>query len=414
VDPFLFSLIVGWWISHLIHEAPYSLRGEVSPRMQLKLDDARARRRSAGRPTTRRTGARDFFGALWSDAWTDADRSRQRMRDTRPVKKAEGRLWWQRAGRAVGAVGDAYRAMAEWAVNRTLPDLPGLGDPADFARAAETGAEDGAGDQTDDNAAPLPPAPDAPTASRPGTEDSSRTTRPLPTDPPPATPEPDPGRRATNGHGARSSTGRSTGDDDWAGVYASWRFPDSPWGRDDTPPPPPPPPGATPPPRRERPTAEPAAGPVQATATRLDDQAPPSPATAAGGELPALDAEVVYEARHTPFTTPRLQLEASTSEENAMSSTAEATRITIAIDFAAGMAEEARGGAVSMETFSSSLTAGEVTGRPLELAASAQEIYTQIASVFQQLEADLRRHLIIAESYAAVPEAGSKDFNTDA
>lgn len=110
--------------------------------------------------------------------------------------------------------------------------------------------------------------------------------------------------------------------------------------------------------------------------------------------------------RHTPFTTPRLQLEAATNNREIDMSNAEANKISIAIAFANGMAEEARGGVTSMETFTQSLIAGEVEGKPLELTAEAQDLYTQIAALFDQLESDLQRHLVIAESYAARPDAG--------
>lgn len=380
MDPFLFSLIMAWLLVHAAEEVPYAVRGKTSPRMAAKLAKARNERAKAGKPTTRRAGARDFFSGLWADAWTDADRTRRRLRDERPVKKAQGRLWWQRAARGGKAIGHALQDLVDWAINRNLPDLPGLDDPTDFAEAAQGG---GPSDQQ------APPR-------QADTDDA----QPAGDPPPRQQPEPD---------------------------------------------------------RRE---------PIRATATRLDEQPPQQPQPPVDGEqLPEVDGELVCDGgatcrnsdldvqeaiarglcpgcggrrelvwnfggehghrpcpdcrgtgRHTPFsTTPRLQLEAANSEENPnMSSNAEAARITQAIEFAAGMANEARGGVTSMETFTESLTAGEVTGRPLELTASGQEIYTQIATVFDQLRAELQRHLPIAESYAAVPDAGNKVFNTDA
>jgi hypothetical protein len=380
MDPFLFSLVMAWLLVHAAEEVPYAVRGKVSPRMAAKLAKARDARATAGQPTTRRSAARDFFSALWADAWTDADRTRRRLRDERPVKKAEGRLWWQRARRGGKAIGNAVQDLADWAFNREPPPVRGLDDPADFAKAAEA-----ADDQQ----------------------------------PPRAQPDPEDPRAAAD----------------------------------------PPPPRQDPPPRQQ-PTPDPRES-VWATATRMDVQHRP-PVNA--DQQPVLDAEVVCDGgascrnselgvqeaiarglcpgcggrrelvwnfggehghrtcpecggtgRHTPFSTTRLQLEAANSEENpTMSSNAEVTRITQAIEFAAGMAEEARGGVTSMETFTESLIAGEVEGRPLELTASAQEIYTQIASIFDQLRAELERHLVIAESYAAVPDAGNKAFNTDA
>lgn len=259
MDPFTFSLIMAWFLVRGAKEVPYAIRGKTSPAMQLKLAKARMDRGGAPGVPVNRTAARDFFSALWADAWDSGHQARVRMRDARPTKKAEGRLWWQRAGRTTKAVAGAWQAISDWAMTRKLPDLPDLDKPTDFARAADTGtaAADGGGGHQ----ASTPP--------------------PQPGPPPPPRQEP------------------------------PWQAPPQPPPTQEAPPwqAPPPPPGwdasawqAPPPPRQEAPSWEshpydpplPEPGPVQATATRMDDQPPVEPARPqidANG-LAVLDAEV--------------------------------------------------------------------------------------------------------------------------
>jgi hypothetical protein len=218
------------------------------------------------------------------------------------VKKAEGRLWWQRAARGGRAIGHALQDLADWAINRTLPDLPGLDDPADFAEAAQ-------GEDRDPHPGSWEPVTgDAPPAS----------------DPPPGQ-QPEPDRREP----IEATATRL----------------------DEQPPPQPPVDGQRLPKVAGQVVCDGGAtchnsnlGPIEAMALGL------CPGCGGHGELvwnfggehghtPCRECRGT--GRHTPFsTTPRLQLEAATTKENpSMSSNAEAARISQAIEFAAGIAE---------------------------------------------------------------------------
>lgn len=130
MDPILGLIFIGWWVTHMAKEIPFTVRGKTSPRMQLKMAKAKIRAQQGGRtPATSwarsgRHAARDFFAALWHDSWDGAHTTRQHLRTRRTDRRAAGTHWTQYAGRgtkkaARGAgIGIAAGSRKAWTAGR--------------------------------------------------------------------------------------------------------------------------------------------------------------------------------------------------------------------------------------------------------------------------------------------------------
>jgi hypothetical protein len=92
--------------------------------------------------------------------------------------------------------------------------------------------------------------------------------------------------------------------------------------------------------------------------------------------------------------------------------TGESTNLTSAIKFCEASASSARDGVGEVETFSASISDAGVSGEPLRLAATVMELLEQLGATFDELHAELERHITVAEAYTVVgTDAGEKAFN---
>lgn len=387
----IFCLIVSAAI-HLVHEAPYAVRGKTSPRMQLKMAQAKARAEAAGtRPAkpgrvgSGRHAARDFFSALWGDIWDDAHVRRGNIRTRRAEKQVAGTHWRQKAGRGVvrlgrgggtlaaaGGIGVWKAGTAGWQRLTGRPVADEIAEPPHIAGAGPTVlTRDRAGrasDQPEHGGAAV-----------------------------------DPG---DHGEGPAEIGGFLDGErvvDRRDGSTGTVRFLD-----------------LTP--------EELAAGGAPAevvqdggmSATELELAAPYLDRLDGGqrtdaGDEPWAESEPDFEFRDG-LPSAAVEVAPVTERNTAMPNgtpTGETTNITTALEFEKGNAEEARNMVTQIELASASLAAGEVSGKPIELLGTAQELLGQLAATFDAFHSELERHHTIGEAYASVGnDAGNKKFNT--
>lgn len=364
MDPILLCIVVGLWVTHLVQEAPYAIRGKTSPRAQLRIQKAanKAAGHSGGgsRPPwegTSRHAGRDFWANLWHDSWDGAHATRTRIRTKRAEKIAAGTHWRQKAGLGLRVGGKAAgRAIAK------AGKVGGVGIAAGAVGATRLGA---AGVRRLHSANENGDA--APTGAR--VLDPAETGRYLP---------------ATNQTAAVQESGlgwpQASAQDRPAPMAVPHRTPD-----------------------QEQPAAR-WPGPVDLEAFEAD--------LASADPQPALDADLRDADGDTEELTPT---ERNTPAMTSTPVSGEITDINAAIAFANTMKAETEKLSVEVETSAASLQSHEVSGRPIELLGSAQELASSLASAFGELEAELTRHLAIAEAYASVGnDAGSKEFNTSA
>jgi hypothetical protein len=94
--------------------------------------------------------------------------------------------------------------------------------------------------------------------------------------------------------------------------------------------------------------------------------------------------------------------------------TTEITGLTSAQQFAAGMAAAHAGAIAHTESFRASVTNAGVTGTAVSAADRAAAAQADAAAAWQRAHAALLEQNRIAEAYAANPDAGSREFLTDA
>jgi hypothetical protein len=94
--------------------------------------------------------------------------------------------------------------------------------------------------------------------------------------------------------------------------------------------------------------------------------------------------------------------------------TTEITGLVTAQRFAAGMAAAHAGAIASVESFRASVTTAGVTGDAVTAADRAAEAQTTAAAAWQRAHTALLEQDPVAEAYAAAPDAGGKEFLTEA
>jgi hypothetical protein len=150
------------------------------------------------------------------------------------------------------------------------------------------------------------------------------------------------------------------------------------------------------------------AGPGPADGDTTTDSAPdPEPAAAAGPEADADDERPLA---------PVLPLFPTTSEEDTLTApntpSGEVTGLGSAKQYATDMAAAYANSASSVEQFTGSLAGFGVTGEAIAAADQAAEAQQSAASAWEACRVALEKQDIVADAYAATPEAGSKEFVT--
>jgi hypothetical protein len=114
MDPLLICFVIAAWLTHVAKEVPFAVRGQTSPRMQMRLADTERRRNKPHWSGTGRYGGREFFAGVWHDSWEDAHHSRARMRARKHERLEAGTHWTQRTRRGAATVaGYAKRGATE-------------------------------------------------------------------------------------------------------------------------------------------------------------------------------------------------------------------------------------------------------------------------------------------------------------
>lgn len=91
----------------------------------------------------------------------------------------------------------------------------------------------------------------------------------------------------------------------------------------------------------------------------------------------------------------------------------EVTGLATAQTYAAGMNNACASAAVDAETFAAVLAGQGVVGPAAAALARAQELSAAAGAAWADVGAALDRQTVVKEAYAAVPEAGTKQFVTD-
>jgi hypothetical protein len=93
-------------------------------------------------------------------------------------------------------------------------------------------------------------------------------------------------------------------------------------------------------------------------------------------------------------------------------SSGEITGLQSAKDYAASMAGAYAAAESSLEEFTAGLEAAGVTGEAITAAAQAVDAQANAAAAWQLAHAALSKQDVVANAYAAVPGAGSREFVT--